>query len=111
MVICGELQLLEGRRDTVMNPVAIFEVLSRSTAAHDRGAKFHGYQKIPTLREYFLLSQETAFVERFERQPDGKWLLSNHEGMNSTLPISSAHCEVSLADIYSRIRFDTNPSE
>lgn len=108
MVVCGELQVMPGRNDTILNPAAIFEVLSKSTAAHDRGAKFHSYQRIPTLREYFLLSQDRIFGERFERQSDGKWLLSNHEGPDAVLPIVSAGCAVSLAEIYSGIRFEVS---
>ncbi|MFN7937939.1 MAG: Uma2 family endonuclease [Bryobacteraceae bacterium] len=105
MIICGEIQLLSGRNDTVVNPVAIFEVLSISTAAHDRGAKFHGYQRISTLREYFLLSQDEVLIEKFERQHEGKWLLSNHQGLNALVPVLSTRGEVALSDIYAGIRF------
>ena len=38
--------------DTLLNPTVIFEVLSESTEAYDRGVKFGHYRRIPSLREY-----------------------------------------------------------
>ena len=39
-VVCGEPQFLDNRRDTLLNPVMVVEVLSPSTEAYDRGEKF-----------------------------------------------------------------------
>src|SRR5882757_8865070 len=39
VVTCGEPHLLDGRRDTLLNPTVIAEVLSPSTEAYDRGRK------------------------------------------------------------------------
>ena len=43
--------------NTVVNPVVIVEVLSDSTEAYDRGEKFAHYRRIPSLRDYLLVSQ------------------------------------------------------
>src|SRR5256885_1371748 len=51
-VICGPLQYAEGTDDTVVNPTALVEVLSKSTEAYDRGRKFENYRQIATLQEY-----------------------------------------------------------
>jgi Uma2 family endonuclease len=64
-VICDPLRFAPGTNDTVINPVALFEVLSDSTEAYDRGNKFLSYQRVPSLREYVLLSQQEARVELF----------------------------------------------
>src|SRR4051794_40673909 len=40
IVVCGEPQLQDGRRDTLHNPTLIVEVLSPSTEAYNRGRKF-----------------------------------------------------------------------
>jgi hypothetical protein len=40
MVIKGELQFQEGRRDTLTNPIIIAEVFSTSTEGFDRGKNF-----------------------------------------------------------------------
>ena len=47
VVVCGEPQFLDGRRDTLLNPNLIVEVLSPSTEAHDRGRKFEHYVSSP----------------------------------------------------------------
>ena len=49
MVVSGQLQFAESRRETITNPLIIVEVLSESTANYDRGEKFRLYRTIPTL--------------------------------------------------------------
>ncbi len=51
-VICGEPIIDD--KENIVNPVLIVEVLSPSTALHDRNTKFERYKTIPTL-EYYLL--------------------------------------------------------
>ncbi|HUQ93976.1 MAG TPA: Uma2 family endonuclease [Bryobacteraceae bacterium] len=103
MIICGDMQFLDSRRDVITNPAVIFEVLSPSTAAFDRGRKFHAYQQIETLREYVLVSQDAHIIERFERQSDNRWLLSMYRGLSAVLELSSVPCTLSLADVYADI--------
>jgi Uma2 family endonuclease len=57
MVAPRPLELLPGRKDTVMNPILIAEVLSDSTKAYDRDEKFAAYRTIATFTEYLLISQ------------------------------------------------------
>jgi len=42
--LCGEPQYGDARRDTLLNPTLIVEVLSPSTEAYDRGRKFWGFR-------------------------------------------------------------------
>lgn len=51
----------------------IVEVLSPSTEAYDRGQKFLHYQKLPSLREYVLISQGRMQVEIFRKNVQHKW--------------------------------------
>jgi Uma2 family endonuclease len=53
-----------------MNPEVIFEVLSESTEAYDRGDKFDQYRSIPSFNEYVLVSLDKILVEHFVRQAD-----------------------------------------
>jgi Uma2 family endonuclease len=102
-VVCGEPQLEDKRRDTLLNPVVVFEVLSESTESYDRGAKFAHYRKIPSLVEYLLVSQAKYAVEQYIRQTDGPWLRSEAWGLNSKLDLTSLQCSIKLAEIYERI--------
>ena len=52
----------------------VIEVLSESTEAYDRGAKFASYRQLPSLEEYVLIDSRTRSVEVFRRHPEG-WIL------------------------------------
>lgn len=47
MVVRGNLQFQEGRKDTLTNPLVIAEVLSSSTRNYDKDKKFAAYQTSP----------------------------------------------------------------
>jgi Uma2 family endonuclease len=46
MVLSKPIELQTGRKDTVMNPGFIAEVLSKSTQNYDRGEKFVAYRSL-----------------------------------------------------------------
>lgn len=71
-LICGRFELAEGTSDVLANPRSVFEVLSRSTEAYDRGDKWAAYRRIPSLQEYVLVSQAMPRIEKFWRE-DGGW--------------------------------------
>jgi len=75
-VVCGEPVFEDAEVDTLQNPRLIVEVLSDSTEAYDRGDKFEQYRSIPSVTDYLVISQKAVRVEHFQRQPDGRWLLT-----------------------------------
>ncbi len=107
VVVCGEPQLEDEEQDTLLNPVALIEVLSPSTEGYDRGVKFRHYRHIPSLMEYVLISQAECHVERFSRQPDDTWVLWETNDPQATLALPAIGCELRLADIYEKVEFDT----
>ena len=50
-VACPPRTFLDTRRRTLATPTVVFEVLSPSTAAHDRGAKGWAYRRTASLQE------------------------------------------------------------
>lgn len=105
-VVCGEPVFHDDQRDALVNPTVVFEVLSPSTEAYDRGEKFLRYSTgIETWRDYVLVSQDRPRVEHFTRKPDGTWSRSEVGGMSGILSLPSIDCEIPLADVYSRIAF------
>jgi Uma2 family endonuclease len=107
-VVCGEAQLEDEHLDTLLNPTVIIEVLSPSTESYDRGKKFEHYRALESLQEYLLVSQEQAHIERYIRQEDG-WLLTEAKGMEASIELSSIGCALTLADVYDKVTFDTQP--
>jgi Uma2 family endonuclease len=103
VVACGETFFHDKHGDVLLNPFVIFEVLSRSTEAYDRGEKFERYKTIETLSDYVLVSQDRARLEHFSRQPDGSWSLTELNGLDASLDITSINCRLPLAEVYDRI--------
>jgi Uma2 family endonuclease len=106
VVICGEPEYLDEKKDVILNPTAIAEVLSPSTEAFDRGEKFKRYQVWnSTLKEYILISQDQPQIEQYSRQADGRWTFQRHCGLDAVVHLSSIDCTLKLADVYDRITF------
>jgi Uma2 family endonuclease len=103
-VVCGEPRFEDRHLDTLLNPVVIIEILSASTEAYDRGAKFTHYRRVETLREYVLAAQDVMRVERFSRTGE-VWTLSEVSGPEGVLVLDSIGCEVVLRDAYERVEF------
>lgn len=101
-VVCGRRQFLDDRRDNLLNPSLIVEVLSESTEKYDRGRKFEQYRHIDSLREYLLVGSESIGAELFTRQPDGHWLLTIADRLEDTIEIPSIDCRLTLTDIYEK---------
>jgi Uma2 family endonuclease len=74
-IVCGPRQL-DKDGISVTNPILLVEVLSRSTEEYDRGEKFAHYKRIPTLRQYVLVSQYERKVEVWTREGDITWTLA-----------------------------------
>jgi len=96
-VVCGGFEFASEDQQAVTNPSVLFEVLSESTADHDRGTKFQHYRRIPTLRAYVLISQDERRVEIRERVEEG-WLV--REVTVGDLAITALGVSVPLDELY-----------
>lgn len=94
----------DARNGTITNPKVIFEVLSDSSEAYDRGDKFWLYKEMETLQEYILISQRRPHAETFLRQDDG-WLVHYFDGLDASLIVRSIPLKVSLRDLYRNVTF------
>lgn len=108
LVACDEPEFEDGEFDTLLNPTAIFEILSRSTAEYDRVEKFASYRTLGSLREYVLVSQHAAKIEHFVRLEDGAWRFNPVEGLSSQLELVTADLKLSLSEIYAKVRFEAD---
>jgi Uma2 family endonuclease len=103
--VCGPPVFDQQSSITLVNPTLLIEVLSPSTEAYDRGQKFLHYQQIPTLKEYVLVTQEEARVERYTRGENSAWTYKMVSGLEATASFASIDCAVSLAEIYRDVTF------
>jgi Uma2 family endonuclease len=111
VVVRGEMKFHDQHRDVLVNPSVIIEVLSESTEAFDRGAKFLRYQDWnPTLTDYLLVSQASAVIDHFVRQGGG-WIYTIYQGIDRSVPILSIDCTLHLREVYERIEFSPQPED
>jgi Uma2 family endonuclease len=109
LAICGDAEYHDALKDVVLNPKAIFEVLSERTEAFDRGEKFTRLQTWnPSLTDYLLVAQDRAQIEHFARQADGSWSYRRITALDSSVAIASIKCTLNLADVYERVAFARN---
>ncbi len=74
-VVCDKLEVDPSDEHGVLNPSLVVEVLSDATEAYDRGAKAAHYRRIPSLREYVLVSQREPLIEVYRRNERKNWEL------------------------------------
>lgn len=79
-------------------PKLIVEVLSRGTAATDRGAKFEEYRRIPTLEEYVLIDSTQVAVEIMRRGND-LWTFREY-GPGDRFRLESVPLDIAVNDLY-----------
>ena len=104
-MFAGERKFLPRKLATLLNPTALFEILSDSTAKADRGSKWLAYQEIESLRDYVLIAQEEARIEHYARQADGTWNYRMVTGLHASLTLSGVPVTLSLAEIYEDVVF------
>ena len=118
VVVCGPMQFHDQVRDVLLNPTVLIEVLSPSTEAFDRGAKFRRYRRwLPTLTDYVLVAQDLPVVDHYHRSVEAgvawprsaHWEFMTYEGLQATVPLEAIGGTLALSDMYERITF--SPSE
>ena len=110
VVGCGKQEYRDSKNETLLNPIALFEILSPTTMNYDLGLKSDMYRSIPSLAEYVVIEQSQAKVRRIIRQPANKWLLEEFAGLDAIVPIEAIGCRIPLCDLYYRIEFDPTES-
>lgn len=106
IAFCGEPQFYQKRKDTIVNPILIVEVLSDSTEAKDRGEKMLAYRTLESLQEYILISQDKPIVEQYTKNAEGNWIHKATIGLKSIVKLESVNVELNLEEIYQRIEFE-----
>ena len=90
---------------TLLNPQVIFEVLSPSTEAFDRGDKFRRYRQLDSLTDYVLVSSDRRRVDHYRVQENGIWICEEYTNAKSHFRLASLACELPLAEIYEGVTF------
>lgn len=107
-VVCGRIERDPADRNAMTNPAVLVEVLSDGTEAYDRGDKFDHYRRIPSLRDYVLVSQHKPQIEVYSRDPGGRWVLSV-AGAGGSVPLTAMNGALHVDRVYAGIELQPPP--
>lgn len=101
LVSCNE-QDKNSNEDFLLHPKLIIEVLSKSTEKFDKTDKFLDYQRLTSLQEYVLVSQDKIQVECHRKQKSGQWI-SQCYGIGDIVELHSIGFMCPIEKIYDRV--------
>jgi Uma2 family endonuclease len=103
MLVCGKPKFLPGRTDTVLNPLLLVEVLSKSTQNYDRGQKFEFYRSITTFAEYLLVDQDRIYLEHYHRLALGSWQLTEYREIDAAVKLQTVDLTIPVRQLYEQV--------
>jgi len=109
MVICGKIETSEEDENSVINPVLIIEVLSKSTESYDRGNKFHKYCSLKSFCEYVLIDQYKPVIDTLYRADKTYWKMVTTIGLDKSIYLHSIQAHIKMSDIYRNVGKLDNP--
>ncbi len=99
-IVCGEGEYLRVDQGLLLlNPAAVFEVLSESTEGYDRGDKFKLYRTRPSLRDYVLVSQRETCCEHWQLTNSGWTLVTDDARVGCAITLDCG-ARLLVDDIY-----------
>jgi Uma2 family endonuclease len=90
-------------------PVAVCEVLSRSTAWFDQTRKLRDYDATPSVRTYALISQDEKWALVYTRDADGRLSIRDAEeleGAEAATVIPALGVRLAFAELYEGVAVD-----
>jgi Uma2 family endonuclease len=90
----------------LLNPLALFEVFSKSTKKIDETEKLEEYKSIESVVEYVMIDQQKPYVSLHRRVQESKWEQETFTALNSAVHLTSLATTISLSDIYENIDWD-----
>ncbi|MEH2254971.1 Uma2 family endonuclease [Nostoc sp.] len=106
MILAGEPEFFNNRRDIILNPQIIVEVLSKSTKGYDREDKFQAYRTISTFQEYLLIDQTQIHIDQFSKIGKKQWTLREYDEEDQAIALVTVPFEISLQDLYNKVKFE-----
>jgi Uma2 family endonuclease len=117
-IVCGEpiFADMDGDKaiDILINPLAVFEVLSASTEDYDLGKKTSLYREVESMQLICLVAQDRAWVEVWTRgdssteRPNNQptiWQVQTYTGMERVASLTPLSIMLPLTQVYRRIAF------
>ena len=116
VVVEGKPYFEDDKKDILVNPTLLIEVLSDSTEAFDRGDKFTSYRQIKSLREYILINSTKKTIEQYYSDEKGQWQIGavvtegsvTLQSLNLTFDIDEIYANVTFEEVKTHLKSDEN---
>jgi len=99
-----------GKIDTITFPRIVFEVLSPSTEAYDRGQKFIYYRTCPTIEEYVMIDSQRQAVDVYRRATKNLWALHIF-GPGDIVELTTLTISFPISSLYEDVTFSASDSD
>jgi Uma2 family endonuclease len=93
-------QFLDGKKDTLLNPIFLAEVLSPSTETYDCGRRFESYRTLDSLLEYLLIAQDRLSADLYTRNDNRVWRLRGARRLEEIVDAQSTGCRIAMSGLY-----------
>ena len=107
VITCGERQFDDEKKDVLVNPRVVIEILSKSTKLKDRNEKLDSYMALKSVTDYVFIEQDAMRIEHFSRLDGENWKVRMLSEKTHELAFETIDCRVSITDIYNEIEFET----
>ena len=94
---CGQS---DGVASKISHPVAVIEVLSKSTHRLDHNLKLRDYQSVPSIQYILLLAQDETRGALWSRGPTSVWGAEELSGPDAIVAFPAADVQITLAEAY-----------
>lgn len=100
LVTCSAADLKS--RSSKSEPKLVVEVLSRKTAAFDRGEKFTAYRTLESLEEYVLVDPKSRRSDVYRKGSEGLWVL-HPVAAGELLALASVGLDVDADELFADV--------
>lgn len=105
LIVYEKPEFWNHRKDVLLNPILIVEILSPSTEGYDRTTKFMSYKHIPSFKEYVMVNQDKPEIETWFREEPHLWRETVYTDEKGVLDLKAVGIQVSMDKIYKNIEF------
>lgn len=103
-----QFQQLKPKMKATLNPYALIEIISASTENKDRFDKWQCYREIPSLQQYFMISQTNPYIDIYNRMGNSNaWENTYVDKFEQTIRI--AEFDILVEKIYKKVVFPEKP--
>lgn len=104
-IVSGEPNFTDSNFDILLNPSIIVEIFSNSVNSFDKMERLENFLAMPSIRECLLVKEDEMRVEHYARQNAKQWIYRIYNERDDVISLDSINCKVSLAEIYTHIKF------